>query len=149
MNVDLVKNRCYVDTNVFIYLFDVSSGVKRDKAAEIYRALLGSGQGSISMLVVAEWRNVMIKKYSSVVPAELRLEFLELFDVWSPAVITLSTVLNAEKLTRKYSFSAFDSLHVQAALDQSCRYFLSEDMQHGLVVEGRMEIVNPFLEADS
>lgn len=144
MSDDLLSHRCYVDTNVFIYLFDSMSDRKREIAAGIYRSLLRSNQGCTSLLVVSEWRNVMTRKYASVIPARMRMDFLRLFEAWSPATITLSTILKAEALTANYSLSPFDSLHVQSALDQTCRYFLSEDMQDGLVIENQLEIVNPF-----
>ncbi len=144
MNADLLNYRCYVDTNVFIYLFDTASGQKRETAAMIYRSLLQSKRGCTSLLVVSEWRNVMTRKYATVMPTQSRRAFLRLLGVWNPATITLTTIQNAEALTAKYCFSPFDSLHVQSALDQSCKYFLSEDMQDGLVVDNRLEIVNPF-----
>ncbi|MDA1088440.1 MAG: PIN domain-containing protein [Verrucomicrobia bacterium] len=144
MDADLLNDRCYVDTNVFIYLFDTASGQKRETAAMIYRALLQSKRGCTSLLVVSEWRNVMIRKYATVMPTQSRRAFLRLLGVWNPATITLTTIQNAEALTAKYCLSPFDSLHVQSDLDQSCKYFLSEDMQDGLVVDNRLEIVNPF-----
>jgi predicted nucleic acid-binding protein len=96
------------------------------------------------LLVVSEWRNVMCKKYAKVVPSQTRKAFLRLMGAWEPAAITLDTILRAETLTEKYCLSPFDSLHVQSALDQSCKYFLSEDMQNGLLVENQLRIVNPF-----
>jgi len=71
-----------------------------------------------------------------------------LLGVWNPAIITLTTILNAEAIAAKYCLSPFDSLHVQSAMDQSCKYFLSEDMQDGLVVDNRLEIMNPFKELE-
>lgn len=144
MNADLLNYRCYVDTNVFIYLFDESSKQKRETAAMIYRSLLQSKRGCTSLLVVSEWRNVMTRKYATVMPAQSRKAFLRLFGVWNPTTITLTTIQNAEALTAKYCLSPFDSLHIQSALDQSCKYFLSEDMQAGLLIDNQLEVVNPF-----
>jgi len=90
----------------------------------------------------------MIRKYATVVPAHSRRAFLRLLGVWNPAIITLTTILNAEAIAAKYCLSPFDSLHVQSAMDQSCKYFLSEDMQDGLVVDNRLEIMNPFKELE-
>jgi predicted nucleic acid-binding protein len=146
MNADLLNYSCYVDTNVFIYLFDTASGKKRDTAYMIYRSLLQSRLGFTSLLVVSEWRNVMTRKYARVMPSESRKAFLRLLGVWNPATITLATIQDAEALTERYCLSPFDSLHVQSALHQACKYFLSEDMQDGLVVDNRLEIVNPFKE---
>ena len=90
----------------------------------------------------------MTRKYAKVMPAQSRKGFLRLLGVWNPATITLATIQDAESLTERYCLSPFDSLHVQSALDQSCKYFLSEDMQDGLIVDNRLEIVNPFKEIE-
>jgi len=35
--------------------------------------------------------------------------------------------------------------NVASALEANCHIFYSEDLHHGLVVENRMEIINPFI----
>lgn len=40
-------------------------------------------------------------------------------------------------------FSVYDSIIVAAALTSGCERLLSEDMQHGMLVEGRLRIVDP------
>lgn len=144
MSADYLQSLCYLDTNVFIYLFDHLAGEKQVVAQEIYRQSLRSGLARVSVLVVSEWRNVMIRKYKDIINSEVRGEFLELFRVWNPAVITIDTICKAEELAQQYCLSPFDSLHVQSALDQHCQYFLSEDMQDGLCVCDQLEIINPF-----
>ncbi len=54
------------------------------------------------------------------------------------------TQLGASWLRGKYSLSYWDSLICAAALEAGCAKLLSEDMQDGLVIDGRLEIVNPF-----
>jgi predicted nucleic acid-binding protein len=56
-----------------------------------------------------------------------------------------STIENARKLTARYDFQLFDSIIVAGALEANCSILYSEDMQHGLLVENKLEIVNPFL----
>ena len=144
MNAEYLGHSCYVDTNVFIYLFDNTAGQKHIIAKETYKSLIKSGLGFISILVVSEWRNVMIRKYNTLIDNDVRLEFLKLFEIWNPALISLETILEAENLSKRFCLSPFDSLHVQSALDQRCKYFLSEDMQDGLLINDRLKIVNPF-----
>jgi len=144
MNAEYLNHSCYVDTNVFIYLFDYTAGRKNIIAREIYKSLIQSELGFISILVVSEWRNVMIRKYKTLIDDDTRLEFLELFEIWSPALISLKTIIKAEELSKRYCLSPFDSLHIQSALDQNCKFFLSEDMQDGLLINDQLTIVNPF-----
>lgn len=51
--------------------------------------------------------------------------------------------LLASKLRANSAFSYWDSMIVAAALDAGCVTLYSEDMQHGLQVEGQLTIVNP------
>lgn len=141
-----LNSLCYLDTNLFIYLFDNASEQKQAVAEKIYREMLQSRLGRISMLVVSEWRNVMAKKYNRVVTPDIRMGFLQLFEVWKPILINLKTIINSEKLMSRYSLSAYDAIHIQAALDMECKFFLSEDLQNGQVIDDSLTILNPFAE---
>lgn len=52
---------------------------------------------------------------------------------------------NACKLRQKYNFSYWDSLIISCVLVSSVDVIYSEDMQHGLVIEEKLTIINPFL----
>ena len=52
--------------------------------------------------------------------------------------------MRALRLSDRYGFSIWDGLIVAAALEARCSTLLTEDMQHGQVVEG-VRIENPFL----
>jgi predicted nucleic acid-binding protein len=53
--------------------------------------------------------------------------------------------LDARGIADETSVSHWDSLIVASAVHLGCETLLSEDMQHGQVIEG-VRIVNPFLE---
>ena len=46
---------------------------------------------------------------------------------------------------KKVFFSFYDALIVAAALETQCDVLFSEDMQHNLIVDNSLKIVNPFL----
>ncbi|MGD9556394.1 MAG: hypothetical protein AB7V25_05210 [Mangrovibacterium sp.] len=48
-------------------------------------------------------------------------------------------------LLTKYGFSFWDSMMVAAALDNQCSILYSEDLHHQQIVEGKLQIINPFL----
>ncbi|MDM8566703.1 hypothetical protein QUF74_13755 [Candidatus Halobeggiatoa sp. HSG11] len=50
----------------------------------------------------------------------------------------------ALKLIENYKFSFYDALIINAALNSKCHILLSEDMQHGQLIENNLQIVNPF-----
>ena len=43
----------------------------------------------------------------------------------------------------KYNVSFWDSLIIASALDNKCTLLYSEDMQHGLLVDNKLKVVNP------
>lgn len=144
MNAKYLQAVCYLDTNLLIYMFDRNDPAKQQRANDLYLHFLQQGTGRISVQVIAEWRNAMIKKFSSMVDSGLRRTFIDSLRAWNPLQISPQIILKADKLCDHYHFSPYDSIHVQCALDLQCEYLLSEDMQDGLVVEGRLRLLNPF-----
>ena len=57
-----------------------------------------------------------------------------------------STLTTSLFLMGKYDFQLFDSLIVASALEEGCDTLYSEDMQHDLLVEEQLKIVNPFIQ---
>jgi predicted nucleic acid-binding protein len=52
----------------------------------------------------------------------------------------------AHSILAKYNLQYFDSLIVASALEANCEILYSEDMQHELVIENQLKIINPFRE---
>ena len=73
--------------------------------------------------------------------ARAQVEFYSLFQVVEPRA---ADVLAAIDLYRLRGLSYWDSLILHCAKQAGCRELVSEDMQHGHVIDG-VKIVNPFL----
>ena len=56
-----------------------------------------------------------------------------------------STFHNGITLVKKYGFQIFDALIATSALEVNCSILYSEDMQHKMIVEDRLTIINPFV----
>ena len=122
-----------------LYLF-----TDNDKKKEIVTSLLLHAN-FISTQVVNENVSVCLKK--------LKFEKKEAFahgkslmDTFNVVNLYPSTIAAAFDLSVKYEFSYWDSLIVATALENNCEILLSEDMQDGLLVEGKLKIKNPFKE---
>jgi predicted nucleic acid-binding protein len=50
-------------------------------------------------------------------------------------------------LAERYGLSVYDAMIAASALDAGCDTLWSEDMQDGIVLEGRVRVANPFREA--
>jgi predicted nucleic acid-binding protein len=59
-------------------------------------------------------------------------------------LIDKAILIEASELRDRYGFSYWDSLIVACALAGGATIVYSEDMHSGLVVENRLQIVNPF-----
>ena len=140
-----MNDRCFLDTNIFIYSIDRRDRVKEHKAAELIRDSLSSLKGVVSFQVVQEFFNVASKRLvasMSIEAAQLYLErvFLPLLRVHS------SAALYGEALAfqGRYRLSWYDSLIICSALHAECTILFSEDLQHNQKF-GKLRIVNPFL----
>jgi predicted nucleic acid-binding protein len=105
MNADYLQSLCYLDTNLLIYMFDDKDVVKQQKANELYLYFLTTGLGRISVQVMSEWRNAMVKKFAHLVDNAYRREFLETLQAWHPLQISPEIILSADRLCDHYSFS--------------------------------------------
>ncbi|MEZ5742600.1 MAG: PIN domain-containing protein [Sphingomonadaceae bacterium] len=55
--------------------------------------------------------------------------------------------LHAVRIAERYQLAFYDALMIAVALANGASVLYSEDMQHGLVIDERLTITNPFLDA--
>lgn len=70
---------------------------------------------------------------------------LLLCDISRVVQISEDVIREAISLKEKYRFSFLDACIVAAAFCGNCSILYSEDMQHNLIVEEVLTIINPFL----
>lgn len=129
--------RPFIDTNVLVYL---ASGdrAKADRAEEILKE-----GGTISVQVLNEFANVARRKLG-MTWSETHV-FLSTFrEVLTVVPMTEEIHVAGLALAERHRLSVYDGMIVAAALDAGCDVVLSEDMQDGLIVDGRLVIRNPF-----
>lgn len=127
----------FFDTNVLLYLVD--SDVAKATAAE---ALLLDG-GVVSAHVLGEVTNVLRgsrwkRPWSDVhiVLANIRANTVVL-------AVTVDTHARAVTYAERYKLQHFDALHVASAALANCQTLFTEDMHHGLEIDG-VTVRNPF-----
>ena len=135
----------FIDSNVFIYLLDSSAPAKTRIARDLINAALDRDDACTSFQVIQETLNVITRKLKPVLTREQAQQFLEssLLPFWriQPSAELYARALD---LQQRYRFSFYDSLIVSAALEGGCTRLLTEDLQHGQLIEG-LRIENPFL----
>lgn len=58
--------------------------------------------------------------------------------------VTEEANVDARRIAERYQFSFYDSLMLSVALAGGARTIYSEDMQHDLLIDGTLRIVDPF-----
>jgi len=127
----------FFDSNVILYFAS-------DSDAKSFRAeLLVNQGGMISIQVLNECAYVLRTKRARSWP-DVR-DFLAGLRMRLKVIpMTLDIHESGLRLAERYSFSVYDSFIVAAALAADCETLWSEDMQHGMMVDGRLRITNPF-----
>lgn len=134
----------FLDTNVFVYSFDQSQPVKRERALALIADALQTGDGLISTQVIQEFLNVATRKFAVPLKVEDCKAYLvkvlhPLCQVY-PDLALYETGLDIQQET---GYSFYDSLILAGALRGGCAILYSEDLQAGQQVRG-LQIVNPF-----
>jgi predicted nucleic acid-binding protein len=134
--------RTFLDTNILLYCEDSADQAKQAKAQELVIEHRIQRTGVISLQVLQEYFvNATRKLGLDPGMARQKVEAYARFNLVEPAV---SDVLAAIDMHRLHGFSYWDALVIRCASQSGCSVLLTEDMQHGQVVDG-VEIVNPFL----
>jgi predicted nucleic acid-binding protein len=132
-----MSGKSFFDTNVLLYLLSADQA-KADRA----EALIADG-GIISVQVLNEFTATAIRKLK-MSWAEVA-EVLDTIRVICPVeALTVETHDRGRSLAERYGFSVYDAMIVASALLADCTILYSEDMQHGLHVEKRLTVHNPF-----
>jgi len=133
-----VSSDRFLDTNILVYAHQ-----EGDYRTAIARKVLFEG-GVVGVQVLNEFASVARAKlgftWSQVQEAVNNILIL----CPGPRPLSIDIHMQALRLSDRYGFSIWDGLIVAAALEARCSTLLSDDMQHGQVIEG-MWIENPFL----
>jgi predicted nucleic acid-binding protein len=132
------------DSNLWVYLFLPSTDIDDlNKKSKLLKLLESEPDITVSVQVLNEVANVLMKKYKfDENKVEEILSFIEESSDIVP--LTKSISVDALRLKKSFGFSWYDSLIVSAALSNSCEILFSEDMQNGLIIHGKLTILNPF-----
>lgn len=131
----------FVDTNVFVYARDRDSPNKQILAAAWLDHLWQNDQGRTSSQVLQELYSVATSKLGQP-PGDARADVRDLL-AWSPVMIDPSILEAAWAFQDRFNISFWDSLIVAAAHRTRSEILLTEDLQHGMDLDG-IKVVDPF-----
>ena len=132
-----MNDRAFVDTNIFVYIYSEDENIRR----EISQRELDKYDCIISTQVLNEFSNICIKKLNKTTE-EIELAIDEMVNECILLPIEIKTIKKALFIHKKYTYGYYDSLMIASALLSECKYFLSEDLSDGQIIENKLKIVN-------
>ena len=134
--------RSTLDTNVIFYALTENA-----KTGQALRALRQCS--FLSVQVFNEYAHSSVRKRKrTLVEAMADLQALS-EAVPNVAPIEYGHHREALHIAQRFQLSFYDSLMIAVALANGATTFYSEDMQHGMIIDDRLTISNPFLQADT
>jgi predicted nucleic acid-binding protein len=136
-----MNDKAFIDTNIFIYLYSEDELQKQtisQKAVDKYECI-------ISTQVLNEFCNVCIGKLSQSTD-EVELAITEIIEQCTVLLIENHNIKQALDIHKRYGYKYFDCLMLASAIDSDCRYFITEDMADGQIINNKITIVNIFSE---
>jgi len=128
----------FLDSNVVLYGF---SGKEPEKQ-RVARELSESEGAWVSTQVLSEVGAILIRKFGFPV-GEARARVASIAAVCDVVVLTPPLILDAFRIAERYRIRLYDAQIVSAALACGATRLYSEDLHHGLGVDG-LAVVSPF-----
>lgn len=140
-----MSDKFFLDTNVFVYLFDQSAPAKELTSRKLMNNAIDTGNGIISYQVVQEFFNVARRRFSGILqPDQAERLLASVFGPLWAIQPSPELYLRAMRLLERYHLTWYDALIVAGAIEGDCRTLYTEDLQHGQRFDN-LEVRNPFL----
>lgn len=135
----------FIDSNIFVCLFDSTDSRRQSIAREVVEGHIASGTGVISFQVVQEVLNVTTHKMERPLTDTDGITFFDtiLAPLWR-VYPSAELYRRAIEVKVRYRHSFYDSLIIAAAQEGGCARLLSEDLQSGQTIGG-LTVVDPFV----
>jgi len=137
------EDKIFVDTNVLVYAFDISAGIKHKKAEEIVGNCWRLENGIISSQVLEELFVCLTKKIPAPIDSGIARQIIKDFLKWKTVVVGGDIILEAIDIHERYKYSFWDSMIIASALDGEANIIFSEDFSNQQAIDGII-IKNPF-----
>ncbi len=139
----MTEDKIFLDTNVLVYAYDISSGKKHDTARDIVTDLWNSRNGTLSIQVLQEFFVSITKKIPNPLDLKTASDIIRDFLLWEIIDNDGELLLTAMDIQARYLYSFWDSLIIAAAVKSGASVLLTEDLKNGQIIEDVM-IKNPF-----
>lgn len=133
--------RVFLDTNILVYSDDLDAGAKRNRARAIIEEAISKRTAVISTQVLQEFFVISTRKLG--VDAAIARRKVVLLTSLDVVEVNVAMVLGAIDLHRLHQISLWDAMIIRAAAIAGCKRVLTEDLNHGQIIDG-VRIEDPF-----
>lgn len=134
----------FVDTNIIAYARDQRDPLKQNVAIAWLAALARQRRGRLSWQVLIEFYAVATHPRKLAMSDAAARADVSSLQAWQPIGPDIELLESAWTVQTRHALSWWDAMIIAAALKAGCSTLLSEDLQHGQVIDARLVIVNPF-----
>ncbi len=140
-----VSNAIPVDTNILIYAHDPRDRYKRGQALFVLNSLIARDQAVLGSQCLTEFFNAATRRLPEPLTPEQALAQVERFAASCEVLdLTPAVVLEGCRGSIEHGLSFWDALIWAVAKLNQVRYVLTEDAEHGRLLEG-VRFLNPFV----
>ncbi|OGL44549.1 MAG: hypothetical protein A2161_05915 [Candidatus Schekmanbacteria bacterium RBG_13_48_7] len=141
-----MKEKTFLDTNIFIYSIDTSPDEKNKskRSQQIVKEHIANESGVISIQILQEFYQVATRKIQKPISTKEALEYLRYMSILEILYPDFNMIVSAIHLHEKHLISFWDGMILQAAATAGCTVLLTEDLQDGFCLEN-LKVVNPFV----
>ena len=139
-----MSDRIFVDTNILVYAHDLSAGDRHAEASAVIETLWEEETGVISTQVLQEFYVTLTRKIKNPLKPDEAREIIRNYIAWPVQINDPETTIRASEIEEKNILSFWDAMIVAAALRLQAKKIITEDMNHGQIIEGIL-IENPLL----
>ena len=139
------EDKTFLDTNIVIYAYDASAGLKHEIARQIMTELWTSGNGILSTQVLQEFYVNVTRKIPKPLDTDLARQIVADLLKWDVVVNGGDSILDAIDIQKRHNFSFWDAMIISSAVTGGAVTLLSEDLTDGQIIGG-VAIRNPFTE---
>lgn len=138
-----MTDRTFVDTNMLVYAHDQDAGNKHEIARKVISELWESRLGVLSTQVLQEFYVTLTRKIPVPLDKPTARKILKNYFNWEVVINAPLIILQASEIEETHKISFWDALIVSAAFSKNASTILTEDLNHGQIIEG-IEVINPF-----
>lgn len=138
-----MTDRTFVDTNMLVYAHDQDAENKHEIARKVISELWESRLGVLSTQVLQEFYVTLTRKIPVPLDKPTARKILKNYFNWEVVINAPLIILQASEIEETHKISFWDALIVSAAFSKNASTILTEDLNHGQIIEG-IEVINPF-----